>query len=126
MQTNEILAAIDAQITQLKQARELLAGSANAEAPAKRRGRPKGSSNKTSAPSTRIEAKASKRTMSEEGKARIAAAQKARWAAQKKASKKAGSGTARKAGPRSKPGRKQTGAKSASATAPKPETGKEG
>jgi hypothetical protein len=98
MNTNGILEAIDQQIMQLQQARELLAGG-NADAPAvattkqpakkslaKRRGRPKGSTNKKPEAVAPVAKKAGKRTMSAEGKARIAAAQKARWAAQKKAS----------------------------------------
>jgi len=116
MNTNEILEAIDQQITQLQQARELLAGVA-ADAPAvattkqpakksagKRRGRPKGSVNKKSVTVPPVVKKAGKRTMSAEGKARIAAAQKARWAAQKKttaptkpAAKKAVAKTVKKA-----------------------------
>lgn len=112
MNTNEILEAIDQQITQLQKARELLAG-ANADAaavattkqpakksPGKRRGSPKGSVNKKSVNVPPVVKKASKRTMSAEGKARIAAAQKARWAAQKKATapaKPAAKKTAKKA-----------------------------
>jgi hypothetical protein len=97
MNTNEILEAIDQQITQLQKARELLAGAAAdapaiattqsaKKSPAKRRGRPKGSTNKKPEAIVPAAKKAGKRTMSAEGKARIAAAQKARWAAQKKAS----------------------------------------
>lgn len=79
MNPEEILKAIDAQIAQLQQARELIAGSATAEPVAPRRGRPKGSTNKT----REAAAKATKRTMSAEARARIAAAQKRRWAKQK-------------------------------------------
>lgn len=83
MNTEEILRAIDVQIAQLRQARELIAGSVTAEPAAQRRGRPKGSTNKTPpAP-----AKVTKRTMSAEAKARIAAAQKLRWAKQKSTDK---------------------------------------
>ena len=78
MQTEQILAAIDKQIAEWQQARQLIAGNA-AEPATRRRGRPKGSPNKIASPP----AKAPKRVMSAEGKARIAAAQKARWAARK-------------------------------------------
>lgn len=82
MNLPEILGAIDAEIAQLEQARQLLSGSEVAAASStfsvKRRGR---------APAVRKEeAKpAGKRTMSEEGKARVAAAQKKRWAKFRKA-----------------------------------------
>ena len=89
MEIPEIVRALDAQIAQLQQVRQLLSDSAStsvpSEEPAKRRGRPPG----TAKP---VEAKpAGKRTMSEEGKARIAAAQKKRWAKSKKAAKAAAS-----------------------------------
>ncbi|SNT44531.1 hypothetical protein SAMN05421770_11926 [Granulicella rosea] len=107
MNTNAILEAIDAQIRQLQQARDLLVGT-NTDDPAiatakqssgKRRGRPKGSVNKKSGAFAPVAKKVAKRTLSPEGKARIAAAQKARWAAQKRASvsaKPAAKKTARK------------------------------
>ena len=78
MHTTEILIAIDEEILKLQQARELLTG--NAEV-GKRAGRLPGAI--TSG------AKSTRRTMSEEGRARIAAAQRKRWAAQKKASRSA-------------------------------------
>ncbi len=82
MNINDILEAIDQQITQLQQARALLAGNESSDAPTgKRRGRPKGSANQTIKASAPVAAKSGKRTMSPEGRARIAAAQKARWAA---------------------------------------------
>ena len=109
MNTNEILEAIDQQITQLQKARELLAGVA-ADAPAvattkqpakksagKRRGRPKGSVNKKSVTVPPVVKKAGKRTMSAEGKARIAAAQKKTTAPTKPAAKKAVAKTVKKA-----------------------------
>lgn len=94
MNTNAILEAIDAQIMQLQQARDLLFGATTDAPPSattrqsagKRRGRPKGSANKKTAAVVPVAKKAARRTMSAEGKARIAVAQKARWAAQKKAS----------------------------------------
>ena len=83
MNTEEILKAIDEQIGQLQQARQLLAGTtAPAEVPV-RRGRPKGTKNKGAVAPAPIPAKAVKRVMSAEGKARIAAAQKLRWEKQK-------------------------------------------
>ena len=66
MQTNEILAAIDKQISQLQQARALL----GVDADDKQRGRPKGSLSKAIKASAPAAAKTSKRTMSEAGKAR--------------------------------------------------------
>ena len=86
MNTSDILAAIDQQVTQLQQARALLAGNQSMGAPAsKRRGRPKSSPNAAPVADTSSAAKSSKRTMSPEGRAKIAAAQKARWAAKKTA-----------------------------------------
>ena len=83
MDIPEILRALDAQIAQLRQARELIAGSEpTPEAPpepAKRRGRPPAPAK------TEVTPAAAKRIMSDEGKARIAAAQKKRWAKSRKA-----------------------------------------
>ena len=85
MQTYEILAVIDGQISQLQQARALLTGNETAaRLTGKKRGRPKGSGAKKTGTSVPQQPRAGKRTMSAEGKARIAAAQKVRWAAQKK------------------------------------------
>ena len=53
------------------------------EVPGRRRGRPKGATNKPQMTPASIPKKGAKRTKSLEGKARIAAAQKARWAKQK-------------------------------------------
>jgi hypothetical protein len=61
MNTPELIAAIDAEISRLQQARKLLAGSTGT--------------------------RGSKHVMSAEGRARISAAMKKRWAARKKASK---------------------------------------
>ena len=96
MNTNEILTAIDAEITKLQQARALLSGYSEPAAIKRGPGRPK----KAAAPANAIArplapkrglgrtkkvvvpVKAvAKRTLSAEGKARIAAAQKRRWAA---------------------------------------------
>ena len=74
----EILASVDHEIAQLKQARALLSSGSTA---AKRApGRPKITAAKAGKP-----AKAKKRTLSPEGRKRIAEAQKLRWAAHKKA-----------------------------------------
>jgi len=100
MRTEEILVAIDKQIAEWQQARELIAGRAATDVPAKRRGRPAGSTNKTAA----APAKAPKRVLSAEGKARIAAAQKARWAAQKKSAKS----PAKKSAPKPRAAKKTT------------------
>ena len=102
MTTNEILSAIDAEITKLQQARALLSGSSEPAAIKRGPGRPK----KAAAPASAttkplapkrgpgrpkkvvVPAKAvAKRTMSAEGKARIVAAQKRRWAAAKESIK---------------------------------------
>jgi hypothetical protein len=113
MDTNEILEAIDRQITKLQQSRAVLAGVAT-DVPAiatakpsigKRRGRPKGSVNKKPEAAAPVAKKGTRSPMSAEGKARIAAAQKARWAAQKKASEAA------------KPVAKKTSAKASKKTA---------
>lgn len=73
MDTNAIVAAIDAEIQRLQDARALLTGDAGVK---RRPGRPKGSA-----------AGPAKRRLSPEARARIAAAQKARWAKTKKAAK---------------------------------------
>jgi hypothetical protein len=71
--TNEILASVESEISILKQARALLAGTSNGTGHGTSRvGRP---------------AKKRKFTMSAEGRARIAAAQRKRWAKQKRAKK---------------------------------------
>ncbi len=98
MQTSEIIATIDSEIERLRQAKTLLLGAA--EAPAKRRGRPRGSAHHDSSAHQPLKAKTTKRSLSAEGKARIAAAQKARWAAKRKNEKPASKtvkGTATKA-----------------------------
>jgi hypothetical protein len=73
VKTTEILAAIDAEIARLQQARNALAGLSGA----KRRGRPS-----ASAPPNQTNTK--KRTLSAEAREKIAAAQRKRWAKQKK------------------------------------------
>jgi hypothetical protein len=77
VEVSRIIAEIDAQISQLQQARALLAGTA-APAPRAGRGRPKGSKNASSATTPR------KRKLSPEGRKRIADAMKKRWAERRK------------------------------------------
>jgi hypothetical protein len=82
VEVSRIIAEIDAQISKLQQARELLAGT-TARA-GKGPGRPKGSKNaKAAAPH--------KRKLSPEGRKAIADAMKKRWAERRKAAAKAGS-----------------------------------
>jgi hypothetical protein len=67
--TQEIIAAIDAEILRLQQVRNLISGLGDT----KRRGRPLGGS-----------ARKAKRTLSAEAREKITAAQRKRWAKQKK------------------------------------------
>jgi hypothetical protein len=67
MNTSELIAAIDAEISRLQQARKLVAGSSRSNTGTVTRKR--------------------KITMSAEGRARISAAQKKRWAQQKRTPK---------------------------------------
>jgi hypothetical protein len=84
MEVSRIIAEIDAQISKLQQARELLSGTVKAH---KGPGRPKGSKNaKTKSP-----ASTGKRRLSPEGRKRIADAMKRRWAERRKQTAKAGS-----------------------------------
>lgn len=78
MEVSRIIAEIDAQISKLQQARELLSGTA-AKAGKKGPGRPKGSKNSKSAG-----AAPRKRKLSPEGRKRIADAMKRRWAERRK------------------------------------------
>jgi hypothetical protein len=73
VKTTEILAALDAEIARLQEARNALAGLSGA----KRRGRPS-----ASASESKIIRK--KRILSAEARKKIAAAQRKRWAKQKK------------------------------------------
>jgi hypothetical protein len=76
---SRIIAEIDAQISLLQKARELLSGTAVKTG--KRPGRPKGSKNsKPAAPA----AAPRKRKLSPEGRKRIAEAMKRRWAERRK------------------------------------------
>ena len=90
MTTNDILNAIDQEISKLQQARTILGGShsgssTNAQ-PAKRLGRPKGSGMKVVPKvAAAVPAKSTRKVLTPEAKARIAAGQVARWAAKRKA-----------------------------------------
>lgn len=79
MAITEILASIDRQIAQLKQARALLYG----ESP---RSVGRAASSKKAAKAVATSGRRRKRTLSPEGRRRIAEAQKKRWEAQRKAS----------------------------------------
>ncbi len=86
MEVSRILAEIDAQISKLQQARQLLSGVEGVKRSGP--GRPKGSKNSvSSAPPTSSSPK--KRKLSPEGRKRIADAMKRRWAERKKAAAKA-------------------------------------
>jgi hypothetical protein len=75
MDVSRILSEIDAEIARLQQARSALTGIAGSGTVAKaKRGRPKGSANKTTTTKRR------KRNLSPEGRKRIADAMKRRWA----------------------------------------------
>ena len=90
MDVTEILSAIDAEISRLQQARQAVAALDGASPiPAKRRGRPKGSTNAASAPSA--EPRKRKRNLSPEGRKRIQEAMKRRWADRGKNSDSKGS-----------------------------------
>src|SRR5580693_9300569 len=80
MDTQKIVAEIDAEISRLQQAKELLTGTNTAENRKAPRNSVAGSSGK-------------KRTLSVEARERIAAAQRARWAKSKKAVKRAARNT---------------------------------
>ena len=124
MNTEDILKALDEQIGHLHQARQVLAGSAAPAASLVRRGRPKGTKNKGAVAPASASAKATKRVMSAEGKARIAAAQKLRWEKQKAGAPTAksaaatpASAKAKKASAKPKAAKKTAAKKSATAEA---------
>jgi hypothetical protein len=79
MEVSRIIAEIDAQISKLQQARELLAGTTTKAG--KGPGRPKGSKNSKAAAST---AAPRKRKLSAQGRKNIADAMKRRWAERRK------------------------------------------
>jgi hypothetical protein len=78
VEVSRIIAEIDAQISKLQQARQLLSGTVTA---AKGPGRPKGSKNAVAKPRR-------KHKLSPEGRKRIADAMKRRWAERRKAAAK--------------------------------------
>ena len=80
MEVSRIIAEIDAQISKLQQARELLSGTTAKVSSG--RGRPKGSKNATK--SVVAPKKATKRKLTPEGRKRIAEAMKKRWADRRK------------------------------------------
>ena len=84
MDVSRMLSEIDAEIARLQQARSALIGISSTGTVAPRRGRPKGSVNKTTA-------KRKKRNLTPEGRKRIADAMKRRWAERRAAATK-GSG----------------------------------
>ena len=84
MDVNRILSEIDAEITRLQQARTALIAISSSGTVAPRRGRPKGSTNKSTPKSGR------KRNLSPEGRKRIAEAMKRRWAERRATTKSSG------------------------------------
>jgi hypothetical protein len=86
VEVSRIIAEIDAQISKLQQARELLAGTTAKIG--KGPGRPKGSKN---AKGTAKAAPSKKRRLSPEGRKRIADAMKRRWAERRKLAARSGS-----------------------------------
>ena len=80
MEINRIIAEIDAQISKLQQARQLLAGTSVSASPKPGRGRPKGSKNATGTKR--------KRVLSADARKRIADAQRRRWAERRKQTEK--------------------------------------
>jgi hypothetical protein len=88
MNTNEIVLAIDAEISRLQQAKALLTDTSSLTHAKRKPGRPvaSGSGKATSSKPADFNVMSGKRrAMSDAGRARIAAAQKARWARVKKA-----------------------------------------
>ena len=82
MEVSRIIAEIDAQISKLQQARELLQGSDTGSAPKPGPGRPRknAAAPGTDAAKAATPGKRKKRNLSEEARQRIAEAQKRRWA----------------------------------------------
>ena len=79
MDVTQILSAIDAEISRLQQARQAVAALDGASPiPARRPGRPKGSTN--AAPAAEGAPRKRKRNLSPEGRKRIQEAMKRRWA----------------------------------------------
>ena len=86
MEVPRILAEIDAQISKLQQARELLAGSESQAATSAKKsvGRPRKETTQAAAKQTGSSGAGKKRNLSPEARKRIAEAQKRRWAERKK------------------------------------------
>lgn len=84
MDVSRMISEIDAEISRLQQARSALTGIAASGVVAPRRGRPKGSVNKTTTAKR-------KRNLSPEGRKRIAEAMKRRWAERRAATSGKGS-----------------------------------
>ena len=118
MQISEIISALNEEISRLEQVRDLLSNETTSGQTGKRRGRPKGSVNKTRAAKEEKDQPSPKRQMSEAGRARIAAAQKKRWAVAKQADKPESSSARKSAGGKkaAKVGRPAKGSKKASAS----------
>jgi hypothetical protein len=83
VEVSRIIAEIDAQISKLQQARNLLSGTTKASTRTGP-GRPKGSKNAAAAAPASKTAPARKRKLSPEGRKRIADAMKKRWADRRK------------------------------------------
>lgn len=109
MNTNEILEMLDKEIGRLERARALLSDGE----PAKRRGRPKGSTNKQT--STAEIAAKPRRPMSASARKLIASAQRARWAKQKGTAITKQAAPAKKAAKPAKSSPKKTSAKTQTA-----------
>lgn len=84
MDVSRIVSEIDAEIARLQQARAALVGISSSGTVAPRRGRPKGSVNKSTTKNRR------KRNLTPEGRKRIAEAMKRRWAERRAAQKGSG------------------------------------
>ena len=84
MNTNDIVLAIDAEISRLQRAKALLTDTSSLTHAKRKRGRPVAASGSGKATSSKLAEfnvmSRKRRGMSDEGRARIAAAQKARWA----------------------------------------------
>lgn len=81
MDVSQILSSIDAEISRLQQARAAVAAlDGTSPVPAKRPGRPKGSTNSSTAAAGDGDGRKRKRNLSPEGRKRIQEAMKRRWA----------------------------------------------
>jgi hypothetical protein len=87
MAIKDVLALLDAEIANLKEARQLLKADSTGSAAPRKPGRPRKAENALPTDVTKTAKTKKKRNLSPEGRARIAEAVKRRWAAQKKAAK---------------------------------------